>query len=193
MTLTNKFMNTIDEIQNILQTELDYDYLTPCFEYIGKSDSNGARVRFHNNCSIILDRGVEIKDFYRGSFSFNTYDVYFTFGGKGAQETLNRFKEKIKEVKDKICQFDYKKENDQLRKQNEMLVKNNAVQQWCDMYNIKDKECFNALLKLGKYQQAINNIKNACENECIEGNTGYVVDTSIILEIINELQERGNK
>ena len=119
MTLTNKFMNTIDEIQNILQTELDYDYLTPCFEYIGNSDSSGARVRFHNNCSIILDRGVETKDFYRGSFSFNAYDVYFTFGGKGTQETLNHFKEKIKEVKDKICQFD---KIDQLRKQTILLA-----------------------------------------------------------------------
>lgn len=90
---------------------------------------------------------------------------------------------------DKTIIDQLKEENKQLRKQNEMLAKNNAVQQWCDMYNMKDKECFNALLKLGKYQQAINNIKYACESECIEGITGYVVDTSIILDIINELEK----
>ena len=80
-------------------------------------------------------------------------------------------------------------ENKQLLKQNEMLVKNNAIQQWVDMYNSKDKECFNALLKLGKCQKAISDIKYACENEFIDGNAGYVVDTSIILNIINEMEE----
>lgn len=46
--------------------------------------------------------------------------------------------------------------------------------------------------KSDNYKQALEDIKNACENECIEGNTGYVVDTSIILDIINELQTKEN-
>nr|DAP61830.1 MAG TPA: METALLOTHIONEIN 1, AMT, METAL REGULATION, TRANSLATION-REGULATION [Caudoviricetes sp.] len=40
-----------------------------------------------------------------------------------------------------------------------------------------------------KYKQAIKDIKYACESECIEGVTGYVVDTSIILDIINNLEK----
>lgn len=44
-----------------------------------------------------------------------------------------------------------------------------------------------------KYQETINDIKYACECECIEGITGYVVDTSIILYIISELQTKEEK
>lgn len=67
----------------------------------------------------------------------------------------------------KICQYkqDYQakeQENEQLRKQNEMLAKNNAVQQWCDMYNKKDKECFDALLKLAKKEQECEELKEKC-------------------------------
>lgn len=32
-----------------------------------------------------------------------------------------------------------KKKCEELRKQNKMLSQNNSVQQWCDMYNQKDK------------------------------------------------------
>ena len=39
------------------------------------------------------------------------------------------------------------------------------------------------------YKQALDDIKNVCENECIEGNTGYVVDTYIILHIINNVED----
>ncbi len=60
-----------------------------------------------------------------------------------------------------------KEEIEKLKNQNEMLSKNNSVQQWCDMYNIKDKECFNALLKLGKYQQVIDEIEEFASKHCI--------------------------
>lgn len=133
---------------------------------------------------------------------------------------------------------DKNQEIENLKKQNKMLSENNAVQQWCNMYNKKDKECFDALLKLAKkeqeceklikekseikkylgisdktiiqrleelqefkdelkiseynYQQALDDIKYACESECIEGTTGYVVDTYIILNIINDLEKEFN-
>ena len=39
------------------------------------------------------------------------------------------------------------------------------------------------------YKQTLDEIKYACESECIEGITGYVIDTSIILDIINKAKD----
>lgn len=50
-------------------------------------------------------------------------------------------------------------ECEKLKRQNKMLSKNSAVQQWCDMYNKKDKECFDALLKLAKKEQECEELK----------------------------------
>jgi hypothetical protein len=79
---------------------------------------------------------------------------------KKVKDKIDHMKEYIKTVE--MQEMTFEREVEELKKQNEMLSKNNAVQQWCDMYNMKDKECFNALLKLGKYQQALDEIEKYC-------------------------------
>lgn len=59
----------------------------------------------------------------------------------------------------------------------------------CISYNRISQDYEIDLIRLNKYKQALNDIKYACQSECIEGNTGYVVDTSIILDIINDLEK----
>ena len=55
---------------------------------------------------------------------------------------------------------DKNQEIEKLKNQNEMLSKNNSVQQWCDMYNKKDKECYDVLLKLAKKEQECEELRN---------------------------------
>ena len=85
-------------------------------------------------------------------------------------------------------------ECEKLKKQNKMLSQNNSVQQWCDMYNQKDKECFNALLKLGYKQQALDEIEEYVKNQLDGfGNDAYNMDKSAInsiQSIINKAKEK---
>ena len=52
---------------------------------------------------------------------------------------------------------DKNQEIEKLKNQNEMLSKNNSVQQWCNMYNKKNKECYDVLLKLAKKSKSAKN------------------------------------
>ena len=69
-----------------------------------------------------------------------------------------------------------REENEKLRMQNEILSKNNAVQQWCDMYNKKNKECFDALLKLTKKEQECEELKETIDNFTTDNNSLYLND-----------------
>lgn len=159
MTVTNRFMNTVKELQNTLETELNWSVLNPCIEYIGESDSSGIRIRFNNNSSITLDRGVKTKDFYSGLFNHGFYGIEFSFEGKGAQETLHGFKEKLKEVKHKISILDGKW-NQSIAKQANRLLQNDSVRMetrqelelTIDILKDKLKEAQNKLENLDKYE-----------------------------------------
>lgn len=52
-----------------------------------------------------------------------------------------------------------KQENKQLKELNKSLSENNALQQWADMYNRKDKEHFKCQLKLARVEQKLEKIK----------------------------------
>ena len=86
-------------------------------------------------------------------------------------------------------------ENEKLRTQNEMLLKNNAVQQWCDMYNKKDKECYDALLKLAKKEQECEELKS--NNKILRNmwetadrnNAKHVVQTDNYKQALDEIEK----
>lgn len=113
------------------------------------------------------------------------------------EQEVERLKDKINHMGEDIRIFEKAinnlgREVVELKNQNEMLSKNNAVQQWYDMYNMKDKECFNALLKLGKYQQALDEIEKYCTymntfNKYNKTNKGLDIDE--VLDIINKAKD----
>lgn len=100
------------------------------------------------------------------------------------QEIKEKLKAKIDYMEEyiktvEITRNDLEREVKGLKNQNKMLSKNNAVQQWRDMYNIKDKECFNALLKLAKKEKELEEIKK------------YLgISSKTIMQRLEELQER---
>ena len=76
----------------------------------------------------------------------------------------------------------YEKRIAELEKENKILLKNNSVNQWAEMYNRKDKECFNYQLRMSKAEVKIKKIQEYCKY-FKSMNENYIVLDGI-LEII---------
>lgn len=85
-------------------------------------------------------------------------------------------------------------ECEELKKEKAEIKKYLGISSKTIMQRLEELQEFKDELSISeyKYKQALDDIKYACESECIEGNTGYVVDTSIILDIINDLEKEFN-
>ena len=93
---TKEFTKVILAIETTLLTLLNAKRV-PVKDYITTSDTAGARIEF-DNCTIIIDKNVEVKGFYRASFISKVSNAYFCFGGNTADATISTFKSKLLEI-----------------------------------------------------------------------------------------------
>lgn len=87
-----------------------------------------------------------------------------------ARGEIEKFKDKVKYMKEYIKTVETAR--------NEIEQECEELKQWKkDAENLFETQTDNADKIINQYKQAITDIKYACEDECIEGITGYVVDT----------------